>query len=278
MTGLEIRPTAVAGSWYPRSAAALTEEVDRGLREARRAPDGEIRALIAPHAGLMFSGGVAAHAYRAAAPGSYDVVVLIGPSHFVGFDGAAVWDRGAFETPLGPLAIDEAGAQALEAASPLVVRRTDVHVREHSLEMQLPFLRHLLPTVPIVPVLMGYQTPETVRSLGEAIAQAFANRRPLLVASSDLSHYQNAATAWRLDSRVLDCIARFSADDLLDVLEREPSHACGGGPMVSVMQAAYAFGARDAAILKYGDSGDISGDKTAVVGYVAAAFGNFNET
>jgi AmmeMemoRadiSam system protein B len=270
-----VRPAAVAGSWYPRTPGALTEALEDDLRQAAAGPAGDVRAIIAPHAGLMYSGPVAAYAYRAAAAGHYDVAVLVGPSHFAGFDGVALWGEGIFETPLGPLAIDDGCAQALADQSPVIIKRTDVHGREHSLEMQLPFLRHLLPEVPIVPLLMGFQTPETILALGDALARALEGRRALLIASSDLSHYQNAATAWRLDSAVLDTIVRFDPMALLDELEREPTHACGGGPMVSVMLAAQKLGAADAIVLKYGDSGDVSGDKSAVVGYVAAALGNF---
>jgi AmmeMemoRadiSam system protein B len=275
MSDSHVRPMAVAGSWYPRTAGALAEALDHDLRQADAGPAGDVRAIIAPHAGLMYSGPVAAYAYRAAAAHAYDVVVLVGPSHFTGFDGVALWDEGRFETPLGPLTIDAVCAQALVAESPVIIPRIDVHGREHSLEMQLPFLRHLLPSVPIVPLLMGFQTPETILALGEALARALEGRRALLVASSDLSHYQNAATAWRLDRVVLDAIVRFEPMALLDELEREPTHACGGGPMVSVMSAARKLGADDAIVLKYGDSGDVSGDKSAVVGYVAAALGNF---
>lgn len=275
MSNPHVRPMAVAGSWYPRTPGALAEALDEDLRQAEAGPAGDVRAIIAPHAGLMYSGPVAAYAYRAAAAGAYDVAVLVGPSHFAGFDGVALWAEGRFETPLGPLTIDAACAQALADQSPLITARTDVHGREHSLEMQLPFLRHLLPAVPIVPLLMGYQTPDTIVVLGDALARALEGRRALLVASSDLSHYQNAATAWRLDRVVLDAIVRFDPAALLDELERVPTHACGGGPMVSVMIAAQKLGADDAIVLKYGDSGDVSGDKSAVVGYVAAALGNF---
>jgi AmmeMemoRadiSam system protein B len=266
---------AVAGSWYPRTAGALAEALDDDLRRADEGPAGDVRAIIAPHAGLMYSGPVAAYAYRTAAAHAYDVAVLVGPSHFTGFEGVALWAEGRFETPLGPLMIDAACGRALATESPVITPRTDVHGREHSIEMQLPFLRHLLPAVPIVPLLMGFQTPDTIVALGDALARALEGRRALLVASSDLSHYRNAAAAWRLDSVVLDAIVRFEPMALLDVLEREPTHACGGGPMVSVMLAAQKLGADDAIVLKYADSGDVSGDKSAVVGYVAAALGNF---
>jgi AmmeMemoRadiSam system protein B len=123
---------------------------------------------------------------------------------------------------------------------------------------------------------MGYQTAETARALGDALGKALSGRKALLVASTDLSHYNDAATASRLDAVVIDCVARFDADGLQRALDGKPDHACGGGPTVAVMRAARLAGARDAAVLNYADSGDVSGDKTAVVGYLAAALGTFD--
>jgi AmmeMemoRadiSam system protein B len=122
---------------------------------------------------------------------------------------------------------------------------------------------------------MGYQRRETIFALAEALTAALQGRRALLIASTDLSHYHDAATAAKLDARVVEHVQRFDPEGLLQALERFPEHACGGGPTVSVMLAARALGARDARVLKYGDSGDVSGDKDAVVGYLAAAFGSF---
>jgi AmmeMemoRadiSam system protein B len=147
------------------------------------------------------------------------------------------------------------------------------HGREHSLEMQLPFLAHVLPGVPIVPMVMGRQTSATSFALSDAIARAVvaSGREVLLIASSDLSHYENASVAARLDAVVLDRVAAMDARGLMDVLEREPRHACGGGPMVAVLDAAKQLGASGARVLNYADSGDVSGDKSSVVGYMAAA-------
>jgi AmmeMemoRadiSam system protein B len=133
----------------------------------------------------------------------------------------------------------------------------------------------VLPNVEIVPLVMGYQRRETAYALGDAIAAAVKGRRAVLVASTDLSHYQNAATAATLDARVIQHVKRFDPDELMSLLDMSPHHACGGGPTVSVMRAAKALGATEARVLKYGDSGDVSGDKDAVVGYLAAAFGTF---
>jgi AmmeMemoRadiSam system protein B len=277
-----VRPAAVAGTWYPRIPGALAREVDAYLNAASDGPPGEVRAIVSPHAGLMFSGPVAAYAYKAARAGAFDVAVLVGPSHFVGFEGASLWPDGAFESPFGLAAIDEAGARAL-AASPVIHAIPAAHQREHSLEMQLPFLQRVLPGIPIVPVLIGFQRRATIEALAAALAAAFAGRRALLVASTDLSHYFDAATAATLDGRVERCVAAFDPEALLDAFEEYPEAergrcvACGGGAAIAVMMAARALGARDGRVLKYGHSGEISGDNDGVVGYLAAAFGTFTD-
>jgi hypothetical protein len=269
-----LRRAAVAGSWYPGSAPALEAAVDRHLSGVHRAVTGDLVAIVAPHAGLMYSGPVAAHAYQLLRRRAFDVAVLVGPSHFVAFEGVAIHASGGFDTPLGVAAIDEECARTLLTFS-IVREYPAAHAREHSLEMQLPFLLHLAPTLPIVPLVMGHQTASTARVLGDALAAALRGRRALLIASTDLSHYHDAATAAELDHIVIDCVARFDPDALQKALDLRPDHACGGGPTVAVMRAARQLGARDAVVLNYADSGDVSGDKSAVVGYLAAAFGRF---
>jgi AmmeMemoRadiSam system protein B len=277
---MNVRPAAVAGTWYPGNPSALARDVDAYLAGAGAVPEGHVQALIAPHAGLMFSGPVGAYAYKAAAAGDYDVAVLVGPSHFVAFDGVALWPDGAFDTPFGHARIDEPAAGAL-LKSPVVHSLPSAHMREHSLEMQLPFLRRVLPEVPIVPLLMGYQQRDTIIALASALDAALRVRRALLVASSDLSHYFDASTAARLDARVQECVAAFDPDALFERFEEYPEHergrsvACGGGPVLAVMLAARALGARESRVLKYAHSGEISGDNSGVVGYLAAAFGAF---
>jgi len=270
-----VRRPAVAGSWYPGAAAALEAAVDRHLQAATRDVAGDLVALIAPHAGLTYSGPVAAHAYRLLRGRTFDVAVLVGPSHFVAFDGVSV-STDDFETPLGAAVVDVPCAEALLGYDAIIRTHPAAHAREHSLEMQLPFLAHLAPRLPIVPLVMGYQTAATASALGDALAAAIAGRNALLVASTDLSHYRDAATAAALDQVVIDCVARFDADGLQAALDRNPEHACGGGPLVAVMRASRSSGARDAIVLDYADSGDVSGDKSAVVGYLAAAFGTFD--
>jgi AmmeMemoRadiSam system protein B len=271
-----IRPAAVAGTWYPGTAATLAAAVEAHLTAAPDDVDGEVLALIAPHAGLMYSGPVAARAYKLIARRAFDVAVIVGPSHFVGFDGVAVHASGGFDTPFGLAPIDAACAAALMRATPVVREYPPAHRREHSVEMQLPFLRYVAPSLPIVPLVMGRQTAVTVQALADGLTDALRGRRVLLVASTDLSHYHDASEAARLDAVVIEHVSRLDPDGLQHALDVFPDHACGGGPTVAVMRAARALGARDAVVLRYADSGDVSGDKSAVVGYLAAAIGTFS--
>lgn len=229
-------------------------------------------ALVSPHAGIMYSGRVAAAGYRWLEPTAFDTAVLVGPSHFVPFPGASVYPAGAFETPLGSARVDEELAAAVVSRGRHMRCQVEPHEREHSLEMQLPFIQVLAPHAAIVPILMGAQAREYVDDLASALAEAVraVSRRALLVASSDLSHYLPASIAARLDGRVCDRIDAFDPDGLMHLLETDPQHACGGGPVVCVMKAARALGATASRVEAYGDSGDVTGDKSGVVGYVSA--------
>ncbi|MET0555540.1 MAG: AmmeMemoRadiSam system protein B [Vicinamibacteria bacterium] len=269
-----VRPSPIAGSWYPGTAEAVRAEVGRHLAAVPPRPlSGRLVALIAPHAGLRYSGPVAAHAYAHVADRPVATVVLVGPSHRMAFRGAAVFAAGAFETPLGSAAVDADLADALIAAGPASVH-ADVrpHREEHSLEMQLPFVQRLLPDARILPVLMGDQSRGDVDALAAALARALAGRDALLVASSDLSHYLPAAQANAADAHVVADVSDFAAERLMTRLEHGSNVACGGGPMVAVLKAARALGADTATVLRYADSGDAGEhDRSRVVGYLAAA-------
>lgn len=276
---MRVRPPAVAGTWYPATAGALTRELDTYLAAAHVEPATDLQAIIAPHAGLMFSGPVGAYAYKAASAGSYDVAFVVGPSHFAAFEGVSVWPEGAFDSPLGQAPVDDDAAGEI-LRSPIAHDLPAAHRREHSLEMQLPFLRHLLPDVPIVPILIGSQRRETIEALAEALAGAAARRRVLLIASTDLSHYFDAGAAAALDGRVQSLVERFEPRGLLDLFETYPEAergryvACGGGAAIAVMMAARLRGAVRGRVLKYAHSGEVSGDYDGVVGYLAAGFGS----
>jgi len=277
-----IRKTAVAGSWYPENPTRLAVELDLYLTAATvEQPLHPPRALISPHAGLTYSGPVAAFAYKLLNDRSYRAIVLVGPSHFVPFRGVSIWPAGQWQTPFGPVAVDDTLAHAIRTECFDILELPAAHGREHSLEMQLPFIAHQLPGVPIVPLVMGHQTREAAFALGNGLARVIqsaaddsndpTDSNVLLIASSDLSHYERADVAARMDAVMVRHVAALDPDGLMTELEREPRHACGGGPMVAVLQAARRLGATEGRVLRYADSGDVSGDKASVVGYLAAA-------
>jgi len=272
--GSPVRRAAVAGAWYPGDAEQLVSEVELYLSGVpTRDLPGRLLGLISPHAGLRYSGPVAAHGYALLRGRSPLTAVMVGPSHHDAFDGVAVVTRGAFQTPLGQVPIDEPLAAALLDPGLNIVEEPRPHQEEHCLEMQLPFLQHLVPDLKIVPMLMGSQARSEVEALAGALAEAVAGRGDvLLVASSDLSHYHPAKQASILDALVMRDLETFDEDGLMARLEASHGHACGGGPMVAVMKAARRLGANRATVLKYADSGDVpGGDKSRVVGYLSAA-------
>ena len=268
-----LRRLAFAGTWYTGDPVRLAREVDELLKDAAPAHLTPT-ALIAPHAGLRYSGAIAACSYAALTHRALDTVVLIGPSHYMSFPGAAILREGKVETPWGALDIDASLAETLAGASPLLTeQRRQAHDREHSLELHLPFLARVQPSTPIVPILMGDQSRRMAMMLGDVLAGALRGRRAMIAASSDLSHYHDRAVAATLDAVVLDALGGFDPDGLMDALERNPEHACGGGPMVAAMQAARGLGASAGEVVRYADSGHVSADTSRVVGYVSAVCG-----
>lgn len=273
-SGSPIRCSPIAGTWYPGHPEVLS----RTIRELLHTPApvqavGELVALVSPHAGLRYSGPVAAAGYRLLEQYPFESAVLIGPSHYVPFDGASVYARGAFETPLGHVPVDEELAETIQSREPQIHFFVEAHDREHCLEMQLPFLQVLAPELSIVPIVMGDQRRANVEIVASAVGDAIAgtSKRVLLIASSDLSHYKSSLVASQMDGQVSRLVEQFEPDGLMDLLEANREHACGGGPIVAILKAARALGAKTASIMRYGDSGDVTGDKSEVVGYLSAA-------
>ncbi len=269
-----VRKAAHAGSWYPGDATTLRSELEFHLSNSAGASlEGRLVGLVCPHAGLIYSGPVAAYGFRLLRRRTRATVALLGPSHRGVFDGVAVYDRGGWGTPLGTTPIDqELAARVLAQGRPFFVGLEE-HRFEHSLEMQLPFLQHLIPDLRIVPMLMGWQTAATILGAAAGLAAACASSDDVfLLASSDLSHYHEAGLARELDQRIIDDVAGFDCDRLLARIERTPEHACGGGPMVAVLRAARALGADRSSVLHYGHSGEVGErDVSRVVGYLSAA-------
>ena len=200
-----IRKAAVAGSWYPGSPVAIAAEVERYLAAVVSPPvPGRLVALISPHAGLRYSGPVAAYGYGLLRGRSAITVVLVGPSHHAAFDGVALWARGAFETPLGRVPIAEDLASELLAADPALADDARAHRHEHSLEMQLPFLQHVVPDLRLVPMLMGSQSRGEVEALAGVLARVLAGHEVLLEprATSRTTSRRPKRTAWTRSSRI----------------------------------------------------------------------------
>ncbi|HOD66417.1 MAG TPA: AmmeMemoRadiSam system protein B [candidate division Zixibacteria bacterium] len=268
------RPPAVAGSFYPGDSAELAAMIAGQLAAAPAAAiDGRIVAIVVPHAGLVYSGPIAAHAYKALAGRPIETAILCGPAHRYGFRGASVYGPGVtWQTPLGPVPCDDARIERLLGASSWLKVVPEAHLKEHGLEVQLPFLQTVLPGAHIVPIAMGYPDGHTVDGLTAALVAAARPPGAVLIASTDWQHYRPAAGGYPMDSLGLACLAAFDADALLRNLEAKKVEACGGAGVVAVMRAARKLGADKVKILGYGDSGDLTGDKSSVVGYAAVAF------
>jgi AmmeMemoRadiSam system protein B len=268
----QIRRPVVAGQFYPQRAEALSQEVDGFLQAASvEAIAGDIRGLIAPHAGYLYSGHVAGCAYRLIQGTPFENVVVVAPSHRTAFAGASIYHRGGYQTPLGIVPVNSSLATDIMTRSDRLNYYPQAHTQEHSLEVQLPFLQRSLGPFQLVPIVMGDQDLDTCRMLADALASALQGKNALLVASSDLSHYHSSDRARSLDGVILKAIGAFDPEELHRSLRAGQGEACGGGPMVAVMMAARRMGATGAQVLKYADSGDVSGDHDQVVGYVAAA-------
>ncbi len=269
---LDVRPSPIAGQWYPGAPSTLRDRVQSYLDAADVEPlDGTPVALVVPHAGHVYSGNVAAHAYRLVQGQSYDVVAIVAPNHRIpNYDPFLTSGHDAYGTPLGPVPLAQDLVDALDAQVGLSRVRRDP---EHSLEIQLPFLQvALAEKFQLLPVMLNDQSREACDTLGQALADLLRDRNALLIASTDLSHFHDAQTARRLDSNVTDHIADLDPDGLFQALASGKGKACGGIPTVAVMLAARALGADRAKLLKYATSGDVTGDYHSVVGYAAAVF------
>ena len=269
------RQSSIAGTWYPGSPTEL-----RGLLEGflGRVPAGDVpgrlTALIVPHAGYVYSGQVAAYAYKLLEKRRFDTVVVVGPSHYARFQGVSVYDRGGFETPLGVAPLDLDLIAVLEKRDSMIRFVEDAHTREHSVEIQVPFLQTVMPGFKLVPLVMGDQDYSTCRRLADALADSIRGKSVLVVASSDLSHYHTYDTARTMDRIVRDRVDAMDPEGLYAALEKGECEACGGGPIVTALLVAQRLGSASSRVLHYANSGDVTGnrnDPRGVVGYMAAA-------
>ncbi len=273
---LEVRHPAVAGTFYPADPIRLTKQIAGFFAEAEKATlKGRPIAVIAPHAGYTYSGKTAALAYKQLEGQSYDVVVVIAPSHTVFFQGASVYGGGAYQTPIGVIEVDKELSEAIADINPSVYLSNKGHtggsVRgEHSLEVQLPLLQQVLGKFKLVAIVMGDQEEETCSALGEVLASALDDRNSLIVASTDLSHFHSEKEARTLDGNIRKAIEKFNPDMLLSILSSGRGEACGGGPVAATMVAARRLGGEEMVVTGYTTSGETTGDFSEVVGYLSA--------
>ncbi|MDQ7798139.1 MAG: AmmeMemoRadiSam system protein B [Candidatus Edwardsbacteria bacterium] len=271
---MDIRSSIIAGSWYPGEADKLSAQIKKYLAAATKVEsEGRLTGIIVPHAGYMYSGPTAAYAYKNIDPENISTVIMVGPSHSAYFEGAAVYGFGAWETPLGKTEIDSKLAEEIISHDPKYINdNPGAHAKEHSLEIQLPFLQSVLRSgFRIVPIMLYDQSLASCDRLAQAMAGTVKGRDDvLLLASSDLSHYHSQAEAQKLDKLVVDDVKKYDPEKLAGDLAFEKCEACGGGPIVTVMLACRYLGADKSVVYDYRTSGDVTGDKGQVVGYLAA--------
>lgn len=277
------RKATWAGQFYPSSPGELTRIVDEQIEKAgTRKTRGELLGLVVPHAGYVYSGAVAGHAYRylRESAGDFDTVVLVGNAHHALVSGVSIYAEGSFASPLGEVAVDAAFTRELLKQGE-IDSSGHAHEREHGLEVQLPFLQRVLKDFKIVPVLLGPHLPlEMEKELIDALARGGGEKKALLVASSDMSHYPDYDTACEVDKKTLSAIGAMDLPALDRALDEGmgaghrglDTGLCGEGAVKLVLRAVLERGANEGIVLNYANSGDVSGDKSQVVGYGAVAF------
>ena len=270
-----IREPSVSGTFYPDNPKTLKKNIEDYLDNASiDSLDKEIVGLISPHAGYMYSGQVAAYGYKAIMGLHYETVIVIAPSHRSRFEGVAVIEKGGYRTPLGVVQIDEELIREVVNLKTVVRPNLDAHRGEHSLEVQIPFLQVVLKDFNLVPLIMGSQDPAFCEVLVESLYESIkkTNKKVLVVGSTDLSHYYPYAEAVDLDTIVRQRLEAFDIKGLQNDFWKGTCEACGAGPVLSTMMLSKKLGATQSKVLKYANSGDVSGDKSGVVGYISCVF------
>ncbi len=279
-----IRKPAVAGSFYPKDQEELKKTVDTSLLNVKQEQiEGKILGLISPHAGYVYSGQVAAYSYRQIKDRNYDTVIIVGPSHRVYLRGASVGNWDAYATPLGEVTVNKEIVNDLLSMGRPFHFVKEAHIREHSVETQIPFLQRVLKNFDIVPIVMGMPSLTDCERISEALSKIVGKRNVLFVASSDMSHFPDYGNANRVDRKTLSLIEKFDpklvfnsdAESLAQGIPNLSTTLCGLSSVVTVMMTVRHLGGNGAKILHYANSGDVAihgyREKRRVVGYGAVA-------
>jgi AmmeMemoRadiSam system protein B len=271
----DVRPSPIAGQWYPGDLKQLSADVDRYIHEAKLPQlEGEVVAIVTPHAGHMYSGPVAGYAFAALKGYKPELVAVVSPMHYPYDDPLITTAHAAYETPLGIIPVDTEAVQMLdellEKELGYCMRRVR-NDREHSLEIELPFLQRVIESeFKLLPVMVRDQSRRVTRTLGQCLAKTLRGRNALLVASTDLSHFYPVDIANELDAEMLRCIESFEPEAVIQAEEDGRGFACGRGALAAVLWAAKDLGADKVRILHHATSGEVTGDTSQVVGYGAA--------
>ena len=263
-----IRPPAVSGRFYPSDKKKLALEIEQftsaGQAENKKVP---VLGCIVPHAGYMYSGHVAGAVYGAIE--MPDRCILLGPRHFPGGEAMAIISEGSWHTPFGDAQIDSELAAKLKQSCPLLREDRVAHQREHSLEVQIPFLQHLAPNLRFVPVVLATHRYPDLEVLGHAVAQMIAAQKDpvLVIASTDMNHYESDAITRAKDRKAIDRILELDPRGLYDTVNSEDISMCGYAATAAMLVAMRNLGATHAELVRYATSGDITGDRDEVVGY-----------
>jgi hypothetical protein len=260
-----IRLPAVAGRFYSSDAKELSGQIAQYVARSSRIP---ARACVVPHAGYMYSGHVAGVVYASLEIPSR--CILLGPRHFPRGEAMAILSNGSWRTPLGDARIDSGLALELMQACPRLREDAVAHEREHSLEVQIPFLQQLAPNFQFVPIVLGIDRYPVLEELGHAVAKvvaAHASERVLVIASTDMNHYENDALTRAKDERAIARILALDPRGLFDTVRNEGITMCGYAATTAMLVAMQDLGAKDVELVRYATSGDITGDRDEVVGY-----------
>lgn len=267
----DIREPNVSGSFYPDDPKELSLVIDADLSKVtNRVISGDPGVIVSPHAGYQYSAGVAAFGYSLLAENKFDTVVIIAPSHAMAFSGVAVWPQGFFRTPLGDVPVDSDSCARLMESDPGVKENREAFSAEHSLEVQLPFLQKSLKNFRIIPLLCGEMTLADAQLLAHSLSLLKKERGFLVVVSTDLSHYHAYEDANRIDAGTIFYLKGLDPQGLYAAFLSGKSEACGIFPLLTGIFYAREAGFNGVDILKYANSGDVTGGKEKVVGYLSA--------
>jgi AmmeMemoRadiSam system protein B len=281
---LNVRRPCQAGAFYAGRAESLKTQIEEcfthkiGPGRIPKVAEKGLRSLVgfvSPHAGYMYSGPVASHGFYALAlDGRPDAIVIFGPNHTGQGSGISMMNEGVWRTPLGDVQVDTEIADRIMHESSLVDLDESAHMFEHSIEVQLPFLQYLYGSdaPKFVPICFLMQDLESSQEVGQATAKALTGKNAAIIASSDMTHYEPQKSAEKKDKLALEAAEKMDETQFYTTVESHGISICGYGPIIALITAAKALGAKNAKLLKYATSGDVTGDFSAVVGYASVAF------